>query len=83
MIKIYGNQTCAFCLRAKRLAQSYNLKYEWIDTDVDMNHDQLKKLLPSFKTIPQIWWYDKHLGGYTEFARAVEETIGGFGDGKL
>lgn len=83
MIKIYGNQTCAFCLRAKRLAHSYNLRYEWVDTDIDENLDELRRLRPGFKTIPQIWWYDKYVGGYNEFATAVGETIGGFGDGRL
>lgn len=83
MIKIYGNQTCPYCLRAKRLAESYSLDYEWLDTDEVENLQSLKTLLPDSKTIPQIWWHERHIGGYTEFASEVENTLGGYGDGKI
>lgn len=83
MIKIYGNQYCPYCLRAKRFAESYGLKYDWLDTDEPENMKELKTLLPEFKTIPQIWWHERYVGGYTEFAAEVENTLGGFGDGKI
>lgn len=83
MIKIYGNQVCIYCLRAKRLAESRNFDYEWFDTDEPENMAWLKEHLPNSKTIPQIWWHDRHVGGYEEFATEVENTIISFGEGKL
>lgn len=80
MITIYGNQRCGWCKRAKSLAEMYNLKYEWLDTDDANNLANLKSKLPEVKTIPQIWWNDNHIGGYEQFATEIENAIGGYGD---
>ena len=37
---------------------------------------------PEAKTVPQITWYERHLGGYFEFAKEVEETRN-YGDGQV
>lgn len=83
MIIIYGNDLCGYCLAAKRLAESRNLKYEFRNTDEDRNYNDLKLKLNDFKTIPQIWWHDKHIGGYDDFAAEIENTINNFGEGKI
>ena len=83
MVIIYGNQVCSFCLRAKALATRYNLQYEWRDTDDDATLNELKIKLPDVKTIPQIWWHDKYIGGYEDFATEVQNTLGGYGDGSF
>ena len=31
MITIYGTPTCTYCEQAKNVADSYNLKYEYVD----------------------------------------------------
>lgn len=80
MITIYGHPRCGWCIRAKRLADRYNLTYEWKDTDDPENLNTLKSKLPDAKTVPQIWWHDRHIGGYEDFAAEVENTIGGYGD---
>jgi glutaredoxin len=81
MVLIYGNQLCTWCKKAKKLAIDYNLKYEWLDTDIDTNLNELKTKLPDAKTIPQIWWNGKYIGGYEDFVTEIQNTIGGFGDG--
>jgi glutaredoxin 3 len=83
MIKIYGNEMCSFCLRAKRLADSYGLDYTWHDVDEPDIKEELLSKISSYKTIPQIFWHDRHIGGYEQFASEIENTAGGFGDGKL
>ena len=83
MIKIYGTEVCSFCLRAKRLAESYEMKYQWIDVHEKEGGDELKALLTDYKTVPQIFWHGNHIGGYEEFASEIENTSGGFGDGRL
>jgi glutaredoxin 3 len=80
MVIIYGNQVCSFCLRAKALATRYNLPFEWRDTDDSEILNELKLKLPNAKTIPQIWWHDKYIGGYEDFATEVQNTLGGFGE---
>jgi glutaredoxin len=83
MITIYGNSRCGWCIRSKKLAERYDLKYEWKDTDEDHNLNEMKILLPDVKTIPQIWWHGRYVGGYEDFADEIENTIGGYGDQKI
>jgi glutaredoxin len=83
MIVIYGNDTCVYCRKAKKLAEQYNLAYEWKDTDKDLVLNELKNQLPNAKTIPQIWWNGDHIGGYEDFAIVLNNTIGGYGKGSF
>ena len=83
MVIIYGNQRCGWCKKAKKLAIDYNLPYEWRDTDQDAILNELKLAMPTAKTIPQIWWYDKYIGGYDDFAAELSSTIGGYGEGSF
>lgn len=81
MITIYGHQRCGWCKKAKALAEQYELKYEWLDTDDQEILNALKTALPTARTVPQIWWGDKHIGGYENFAAEVENTLGNYGQG--
>ena len=83
MIKIYGNDMCKWCLKAKQLAEDYKLDHEWIDLDIDSNLNDFKILFPSMVTIPQITWDGRHIGGYENFAEEIENTISSYGQGKL
>lgn len=81
MIKIYGTANCSFCKKAVDLAESYNIMYQYIDAE--SNQQQFRELFPDAKTVPQILWNDNYVGGYTELAEEIENTIGGYGDGKI
>lgn len=83
MITIYGNERCGWCRKAKNLAEQYELKYEWIDTDEDGAIEGLRVRIPDVKTIPQIWWHDRHIGGYTELLSEIQNTIGNYGQGRI
>lgn len=83
MIKIYGKPACPWCVKAKKLAERYGMKYEYIDIQYKEGFDELSSKLSEVKTVPQIWWHDNHIGGYEEFAIEVENTSGGYGDGKI
>lgn len=83
MITIYGNERCGWCRKAKNLAEQYELKYEWLDTDEGGVMDGLRVRIPDVKTIPQIWWHDRHIGGYTELLSEIQNTIGNYGQGTI
>lgn len=84
MIDIYGTANCAFCLRAKKLCERLGLKYEYKDIGYIKYKDELDNLLTDgYNTVPQIFRYNSHIGGYNELATELENTAGGFGDGKL
>jgi glutaredoxin len=83
MITIYGHERCGYCIRSKRLAERYNLKFVWKDTDDDSVLNELKTAIPDVKTVPQIWWDYRHIVGYEDFAHEIENTLGGFGEQKV
>ena len=82
MIEIYGSSNCAYCTKAKELAESYNMRYTYIDVLEENNSEIFMSKFPDAKTVPQITWHGRHIGGYTEFAKEIEETRS-YGDGKI
>ena len=84
MITIYAKNNCKWCTAAKELAESRNLTYDYRNVDNDFQFMlELSSLKPDVKTLPQIWWDNKHIGGYTDFATEIENTIGDYGNGKI
>lgn len=79
MIVIYGRDNCSWCTKAKNLAEQYRLKYEYKNTNDSDTLNELKAAFPAVKTVPQIWWDNRHLGGYDSFASEIENTLGNFG----
>lgn len=83
MITIYGHDRCGWCKKAKKLASDYGLPHVWKDTDTAEILNTLKTILPDVKSVPQIWWHDRYIGGYEDLAREIENTIGGHGEQKF
>lgn len=74
MIVIYGKSSCSWCDKAMALAKQYALDYEYRSVDNDHYKQQLKAMMPDVKTVPQIWWHGKYIGGYEQFATEIENT---------
>lgn len=84
MITIYGTTHCTYCQKAKDLAAARGLRFEFRNLEENEQfHIELKALKPDFKKVPQIWWDARYIGGFTDFAAEVENTVGGYGDGKF
>lgn len=79
MVTIYGADNCPWCVKAKELAERFNLSYTYRDIGNADLKEQLRTLLPDVKTIPQIWWHGNHIGGYEDFAREIENTLMNYG----
>lgn len=82
MIDIYGTPVCTWCAKAKETAESHGLEYRYIDITEGNNMETFAEKFPNAKTVPQIEWHGRHLGGYTEFAIEIENTRT-FGDGPV
>ena len=78
---IYGTEKCKWCDKAKELAGDYNITWEFRNIILEGFYEEIKALQPSFRTVPQIVWNGKYIGGYEKFAYEIENTIGGYGDG--
>ena len=65
MVEIYGKINCEFCVASVEFCKENNIEYKYYHLDEDYTLMQLWEMV-KFKTFPQIWVDDKHVGGYTE-----------------
>ena len=73
-VTIYTSPLCNYCDAAKRLLSRNNANFKEIDIEkVDGARDEMLKKANGKKTIPQIFFDDKHIGGYDE-VRALEKN---------
>ena len=73
-IIMYSGPMCNFCEAAKRLFSRNNIKYKEIDISTkDGLRDEMIKKSNGKRTIPQIFFDDKHIGGYVEL-RELEKN---------
>ena len=72
-ITMYSGPMCAFCDAAKRLLLRNNLEFHEIDVSTkDELRDEMIKKSNGRRTIPQIFFDNKHVGGYQEL-RVLEK----------
>ncbi len=72
-ITIYTGPVCNYCDAAKRLLKRNNAPYSEINiAEVDGALDEMLNKANGKRTIPQIFFDDKHIGGYEEI-RALEK----------
>ena len=72
-IIVYSGPMCGFCDAAKRLLTRNNLSYTEIDVSLKEGlREEMIKKANGKRTIPQIFFDDHHVGGYTEL-RALEK----------
>ena len=73
-ITIYTGPVCNYCDAAKRLLKRNNASFSEINiAEVDGALDEMLKKANGKRTIPQIFFDDRHIGGYEEI-RALEKS---------
>jgi glutaredoxin 3 len=60
---LYTKATCPYCIRAKELLSSKNVKYTEISIDGDNAKREEMMQKSQRQTVPQIFINDKHIGG--------------------
>lgn len=66
-IIIYTTDICPYCTRAKDLLASKGLKYQEINvTNNPKEGAEMVKKSNGRKTVPQIFFDDRHIGGYDD-----------------
>jgi|TARA_B110000908_G_scaffold167397_1_gene220278 glutaredoxin 1 len=87
-VVIYGRDECQWCDRAHELAHQHGIevKYKSLSDRFDgaayrtEMFAECKTAGFTPKTVPQVFWNGKHIGGFNEFALEIENTRN-FGDG--
>ena len=73
-IVVYTGPFCNFCDAAKRLLKRNGLNFKEIDVSSGENiKEEMIKKTNGQRTIPQIFFGDYHVGGYTEL-RELEKS---------
>lgn len=70
--KIYTKDSCDFCIRAKHTLSTMDLTYDEVRLE---EHPEEKARLKAegFKTVPQIYFGERHIGGYTELVKYLTD----------
>lgn len=62
MFTIHSKETCPYCIKAKKLLEEKGIKYNEF---IYKTEDEIKNFkAKGFKTFPQIYNGDEHIGGY-------------------
>lgn len=74
MYKMYTKDNCPWCVKAKQLLNDCGMKYEELKLGVDYQREDLQALLPESLplTVPQVFVYNKRIGGYEDLAEYLE-----------
>ena len=65
-IRIYGSETCSFCMAARMLLKKKGLDYEDIPIGGDEELRRRIEELSGQRTVPQIFIDDRPIGGFDE-----------------
>lgn len=80
---IFGRPGCAFCVRAKELAEKLtesreDFKFRYVDIHAEgiSKEDLEKSVGKPVETVPQIFLDQNHIGGFTDFEAYAKEHLG-------
>ena len=84
-VEIFGMGNCVNCTNSMKTAKAYNLPYEYFDITYKKFRDILESRMEIEDGMPQpvIFWNKRYIGTYNDFLQEIEDTMGGFGDGKI
>lgn len=82
MITVYGRSDCLYCEMAVELLDKVGIDYQYKNVYDDSILEELLSKYPEAKTVPQIFWDNNHIGGYTELTAEIENlNLGNYGQG--
>jgi glutaredoxin len=70
---IWSKDNCSFCSKAKILLQNRNIPFEERNISNEWTKEQLLEAVPNAKTVPQIFLWDKYVGGYDSLLEYIED----------
>ena len=80
---VWSKYNGPFCEQAKALLKSKGIEFEERKIGDGFTKEDLLEAVPNARTVPQIFLNNNLIGGFTELRKYMEETAGGFGDGKI
>ena len=76
IISIYTSSLCNYCVAAKKIFTELNLNYNEINIDGNEKlRNKMIKLTDGRKTVPQIFFDDKLIGGYDDLSAIYKKGL--------
>jgi glutaredoxin 3 len=73
---IWSNVNCTFCEQAKSLLKANGIDYEERNLASGVwSREQLLEVVPTARTVPQIFINDNYIGGFTELRNYLQEAV--------
>ncbi|MBT7934137.1 MAG: glutaredoxin 3 [Thiotrichales bacterium] len=69
-VEMYTRATCGYCKAAKSFLNNHKIMFKEYPVGEGHNLEKMLSRSSGSKTVPQIFWNDKHLGGYDEMIEA-------------
>ncbi len=61
---ISRKEYCPYCVKAKALLDMKGIEYTEKTIGLDYTKEQLLEILPTARTVPQVWLDETYIGGY-------------------
>jgi glutaredoxin 3 len=68
---VWSKDACPYCVQAKALLESKGIEYEERNVSKDWTKEQLLQVVPTARTLPQIFLEEEYVGGFTELRKKL------------
>jgi glutaredoxin 3 len=68
---VWSKDACPFCVQAKALLESKGIEYEERNVSKDWTKEQLLAVVPTARTLPQIFLEEEYVGGFAELRKKL------------
>lgn len=80
---VWSKDLCLYCDKSKSLLRQKGIEFEERKIGGDWTKEQLLEAVPDARSVPQIFIDGKHVGGFTDLEKFLNEDTGSYGDGQL
>lgn len=68
---VWSKDACPFCVQAKALLENKGIEYEERNVSKDWTKEQLLQVVPTARTLPQIFLEEEYVGGFAELRKKL------------
>ena len=69
---VWSKDDCAFCDQAKALLEAKGIEYEVRNISQDWTREQLLEVVPTARSVPQIFLDDEYVGGFNDLRHRLK-----------
>ena len=72
---VWSKDKCFYCQMAKNLLELKGIEFEERNTSLsEQTRSEFFEAMPDAKTLPQIFFGEEHIGGFTELQKYLKES---------